>query len=421
MTEAELVRHGPALIARLQAAAAAGEIPADRANAAVGQLHALREEWPQAVRALRSVRNPDRAARMYLALAAARLEGIDARKAALGVVAHGLDGGLLAYEDVLEHSDSVRSEPAPQEQQRDWPRSAQHLRAGRFHAAARAIAREALPGALPSRHAQALRLRNRTVPAWDGSPVDRLVVGFEFGLGDQLLFSRYLSALRAKARHVAVMCTARLVDLIRPASPDVDVLPYAGAIEALQRADAFAKPEQLPHYSGEGYGRAAWLQRPVLPASSAVRRVGICWRGTPKNGHDSLRSIPVAELAPLWALPGIEWHSLQLGPAVAEVPPGVLDRSAELGTIEQCARVCASMDMILSCDSMLANLAGSMGMPVWALVEHDNDFRWAEEGDNTPWFPSARVFRQAPAEGWSPVVARVASALQLSMEAACET
>jgi hypothetical protein len=120
-------------------------------------------------------------------------------------------------------------------------------------------------------------------------------------------------------------------------------------------------------------------------------------------------------LAPLLELPGVTWHSLQIGRT--ECPSNLVSHAAEIRDFGDTAALIARLDLVISVDTAVANLAGAMGVPVWIMVERDNDFRWGPGGDTTPWFPTARVFRQRTAGGWHRVIRGVRVALRSFMQA----
>jgi hypothetical protein len=173
---------------------------------------------------------------------------------------------------------------------------------------------------------------------------------------------------------------------------------------------------QLPEVSGEGYGNARWITPgPMLveqwrPKGPGLH-VGVHWNGSLENGHDSGRSIPVDLLRPLFDLP-VTFHSLQTGPMARQCPHNVIDHSNEIKTFVDTAALIAGLDLVIAVDSSPANLTGALGKTIWALVESPCDFRWAGDGDSTPWFPSARVFRQDRRGDWKPVIQKMRHELE---------
>jgi hypothetical protein len=150
---------------------------------------------------------------------------------------------------------------------------------------------------------------------------------------------------------------------------------------------------------------ARWRDR--LGEASA-RRVGLVWAGNPRSTApgsdiDSRRSIDPALLAPLAEVPGIEWHSLQLGPAArcgARLAPGfrLRDMTAQIGDFADTAALMANLDLVISVDTSVVHVAGAIGAPTWMLNRFDSHWRWGPDGEATPWYPSVRIFRQ-PAFG----------------------
>ena len=138
-------------------------------------------------------------------------------------------------------------------------------------------------------------------------------------------------------------------------------------------------------------------------------RVGLAWAGNPAHPLDALRSLPQAALAPLLDLPGIEAHALQpeARPGDARIRP-----HPEIADIADAAALTALMDLVVSVDTAAAHLAGALGRDVWILLAHAPDFRWMLDRADTPWYPSARLFRQTRPRDWSGVITDVARALR---------
>ena len=283
-----------------------------------------------------------------------------------------------------------------------------HMRRGDFLSAwelndwlrARSVVR---PFAEAPRHQQSV---------WDGSPVDgrRVLVRCYHGLGDTLQFIRYVPALRARAAHVSVWAQPRLLPLLggvqgidrllplHDGEPDVrhDVgveimeLPYLfrSALETIPAAVPYLTIEPLP------------LPRDGGPA------VGLVWTAGEWAAH---RSIPFSRLEPLMRAP-VTWYVLQGPPALHDRPH---DFGAPVGTtdIVEAARAIASLDLLITVDSMPAHLAGALGTRVWTLLAEQADWRWMERREDSPWYPTMRLFRQRRTGDWEQVVERVAREL----------
>ena len=248
---------------------------------------------------------------------------------------------------------------------------------------------------------------------WDGSPVrgKRVLVRCYHGLGDTLQFIRFAPQLKKVAREVTVwaqpeliplLATARGIDRLLPlhdGAPDVE---YDVDVEVMELAHLFrATPRTLPDTVPYLHADPAPLRRDGRLA------VGLVWRA---GGWDERRSIPSHLLAPLAEVPGVDFHVLQRGPGLAERPEwlGTVSGSDD---VLQTARAMKALDLVITVDSMPAHLAGALGVPVWTLLHSDPDWRWMEGRDDSPWYPTMRLFRQARPGAWEDVVARVAAAL----------
>lgn len=256
--------------------------------------------------------------------------------------------------------------------------------------------------------ARQLTLRSgRALPRWTGKPARNIAVILDLGFGDQLLFARYVGALQQRCEHVSVVCSASVAPLIEQSYASVRVLTKARAAEALDGAEAYAPLWSLPYLTGAGFGEAAWARSVEAIDHGPGLHIGLVWNGDVKNPFDSVRSVPIALLAPLLEVPGITWQSLQVGSKAAECPAGVINHAPAIKSFLDTARIVAGLSLTITVDSSVANLCGSLGVPVWTLVDTSPDWRWV----NASWFPSGRVFRQARAGEWLAVIQRVRDAL----------
>jgi hypothetical protein len=150
-------------------------------------------------------------------------------------------------------------------------------------------------------------------------------------------------------------------------------------------------------------------------------RVGLAWSGKPSHKNDHNRSIALQRLAPLITLPGTAFVSLQREyreadlPVMAGLPIVRLDDV--IRDFADTAAAIAQLDLVIAVDTAVAHLAGSLGKPLWLLLSHVQDWRWLCEREDSPWYPTARLFRQGPDGDWGPVIARVAAALAGLVEA----
>lgn len=261
-------------------------------------------------------------------------------------------------------------------------------------------------------------------PGWAGDPQPgaTVLVHAEQGLGDTLMYCRWLPQVAARAGHVVFECQPSLVRLMAASFPGVTVV---AAGEALPPFDCHVPLMSLPLILGvtapgpatAGDGR--YLTPPAGPHAVAAGeglKVGLVWSGGPGHKPTSrLRSLPFADLAPLWAVPGVRFFSLQVGEPVADLaaaPVPVVDLGSGLKDFADTAAAIAAMDVVITVDTSVAHLAGGLGVPTWILLFQWADWRWFLDRADSPWYPTATLFRQHTVRQWGPVVEQVAARLE---------
>jgi hypothetical protein len=256
-----------------------------------------------------------------------------------------------------------------------------------------------------SQHSQPRHLQH----VWNGMPVDgkRVLVRCYHGLGDTLMFARLLPMLRRRAREVIVWAQPSLLELLRTVEGIDRLLPlHSGAPDADYDIDV--ELMELPHLLRLSAvpDRVPYLHvAPVATMSAtSLRRVGIVWQS---GAWDWTRSIAPRLLAPLAQASGVHWFSLQYGGG--ELPFAANDLACR-DILEQARRLHA-LDLVISVDTMMAHLAGAFGLPVWLLLPTPCDWRWMLERDDSPWYPTMRIFRQPQPGDWKSVVDSVSRAL----------
>jgi tetratricopeptide (TPR) repeat protein len=269
-----------------------------------------------------------------------------------------------------------------------------------------------------------------TAPRWQGEPLagKTLLLWAEQGYGDTLHFARYatlaaargarviLAAMPALARLLAtVPGVARVVTDGDPAPAADFQCPLLSAPGVLGTTLATI-PAAVPYLTPDPARVQSWRAR---LAGLGRMRVGLAWAGKTSYARDRLRSLDPALLAPLArAGSGIVFVALQPRPAGAPRPPeleilDVLDPGADFADT---AALIAALDLVISVDTAAAHLAGALGKPVWVLTRFNGDWRWLLEREDSPWYPTARLFRQAAPGAWTPAIARVAEALARMVE-----
>jgi tetratricopeptide (TPR) repeat protein len=261
---------------------------------------------------------------------------------------------------------------------------------------------------------------------WMGEPLAgmRLLLHTEQGLGDTIQFVRYVELAAAQGARVVLEVQPALKALLA-GLPGVEITiakgePLPGydlhcSLLSLPRAFATTVetvPANAPYIAAPPDRIARWSSR--LPQGAP--RVGLAWSGNPTYARDHDRSIALSELAPLLAVEGVRFVSLQKDVRVSDAAvlhkhPGIIDISADLGDFVDTAAVIAQLDLVISVDTAVAHLAGAMGKPVWILLPSLPDFRWLLDRSDSPWYPSARLLRASEPRQWGDVVAKVTGAL----------
>jgi hypothetical protein len=282
-----------------------------------------------------------------------------------------------------------------------------HMRAGRFEQAWRISdevlrSRGRLESATVPRHLQAI---------WDGAPMagKRVLVRCYHGLGDTIQFIRYIPLLSETAAEVIVWAQPALLPLLSQITAIDRLLPLTDGRPPVDY-DVDVELMELPHVfrtTVDTIPAVPYLHAERWPVQPGRPAVGLVWRAGDWGPH---RSIAFDLLGPLLEAP-VTWYVLQGAPGVAECPPGF---GIHAGThdIVEAARVISSLDLLITVDSMAAHLAGALGTRVWTLLAHEADWRWMEDRDDSPWYPTMRLFRQPHAGAWPPVIASVAEHLQ---------
>ena len=262
---------------------------------------------------------------------------------------------------------------------------------------------------------------------WDGAIRHglTLLVTTEQGMGDAILFVRYVQPLAERGVRVVLLSPPPLAKLLATAP---GVAAVVSADQKLPAYDAHVPLMSLPRLLGDGPGgrpaaipylRADRVLRAdaaiALAPLAAALKIGLAWSGNPQNSNDHRRSIPLAQLAPLLSLPRTAWFSLQR--AMDERDIGVVPAATAIRRLpmredfDGAAALIDELDLIVSVDTGLAHLAGALGRPVWVALPFAPDWRWHPLDGENIWYPAARRFRQATPGDWGPVVAQIGGAL----------
>ncbi len=272
-------------------------------------------------------------------------------------------------------------------------------------------------------------------PPWEGMPLEgrTILLWCEQGLGDAIEFARYAPLVRARGGRVVLECPEPLRAVFR-SLPGVDELVPEGSqrpfdchaplmsLPGLLRTTLATVPADVPYLTADPSLVETWRRR---LGTLGGFRVGISWQGNPHHKWDRWRSLPLAHFEALADVPGVRLVSLQHGPGaeqvaalrdrfpVTEVAEGFGKGNAWADT----AAVTVSLDLIVTVDTATAHLAGALGVPAWVALPTLVDWRWLLGRDDSPWYPTLRLFRQKTLGDWEPVFGRMAAELRKRMAA----
>ncbi len=264
-------------------------------------------------------------------------------------------------------------------------------------------------------------------PEWDGSPLAgrTILVATEQGMGDAIQFIRYARELkRAGAGRVIVECPYPLQPLLASVEGVDEVIARGMPLPAY---DTHVSLMSLPHLLGTTLesipASVPYIHAESRPAADVVAappgvlKVGIVWAGNPLHPRDALRSTPLKNFRTLLDVPGTQFYSIQKGDGaerqVAELgDPRLVDLAPHLGDFRDTAAVIERLDLVIAVDTSVAHLAGAMGKPTWVLLPSVPDYRWLLDRTDSPWYPSAKLFRQEQPRRWDDVFEALAAELR---------
>ncbi|HVI52946.1 MAG TPA: tetratricopeptide repeat-containing glycosyltransferase family protein [Candidatus Sulfotelmatobacter sp.] len=273
------------------------------------------------------------------------------------------------------------------------------------------------------------------LPRWNGEPLTgkTILLHGEQGFGDDLQFIRFLPRVAALADRVILRVEPSLVRILSSidgvgevidSKAPVPLADYACSLLSLPYAlgvEMVDIPAQTPYLRPNPADVEAWRRK--LEECPGLK-VGIAWAGAPRPGAseamllDSRRSFDLETYAPLAGIPGISLISLQLGPRAAQalIPPKgmtLFDMTGDIADFADTAALVANLDLVISVDTSVVHVAGAVAKPVWVLSRYDGCWRWFLDREDSPWYPTARIFRQTRRGNWSETVAQVAGQLRL--------
>lgn len=273
--------------------------------------------------------------------------------------------------------------------------------------------------------------RQSTAPLWDGSPLQgrRILLHAEQGLGDTLQFVRYAGMVKQRGGVMILQCQPRLVELLRTVQ-GIDEIAAGGmpahdchapllSLPLLFHTLPETVPAPVPYIRPDPALAAKWAER--LGRKHSLR-VGLVWAGNPNQLNDRYRSMSLAQLAPLASIEGVQLFSLQKGEKARELLENkagwrIARIEPEDEGIAGTAAMIENLDLVITVDTMVAHLAGALAKPVWTMLPFAPDWRWLLDRNDSPWYPTMRLFRQPRPGDWESVVHEVSEALRARVAA----
>ncbi|MFZ5906226.1 MAG: tetratricopeptide repeat protein [Nitrospirota bacterium] len=278
---------------------------------------------------------------------------------------------------------------------------------------------------------QGFRHRNFSRPHWDGSDVSGRTVLLcneqeARGFGDTIQCVRYLPLLAERGARVLVECQRELIPLLRNMEgvhsviaegeplPAFDLYCHFLSLPACFHTSLGTIPATVPYLSVNTLLAEEWRNRVQSPGSRI--KAGLVWAGEKKHDWLNLRSCTDALRSLPPRIKGASFFSLQKGdqryPDSQEEETGIIDYMGDVHDFADTAALIMNLDLVISVDTAVAHLAGALGRPVWTLLPFVADARWLLHAEDTPWYPTMRLFRQPSPGDWNTVVARVAGELE---------
>jgi len=267
-------------------------------------------------------------------------------------------------------------------------------------------------------------------PQWDGAPFPEgtLLLVADQGFGDVIQFCRYIPWAAGRCAEVAVACSWEMTPILRQflsadklvhrwqsCPPFRAFCPLSG-LPRLHDTRVGTIPAQIPYLRADPIRVGAWRSRLGRLVPPSYRKIGVVWAGRPTHNNDRRRSAQLADFAPLAAVAGVALISLQKGLAAGQAGSyfgrtPLINIGAEVGDYDDTMALVECLDLVITVDTSVGHLAAAMGKPTWLLLANSPDWRWLLKREDSPWYPTVRLFRQTAARRWGDVLERVAAAL----------
>jgi tetratricopeptide (TPR) repeat protein len=270
---------------------------------------------------------------------------------------------------------------------------------------------------------------NFSQPLWDGSDIRGLTILLhaEQGFGDTIQFIRYVPLIAQQGAEVIIWCQEALASLLQNVKgikqvfargeqiPQFDVHCPLASLPFVFDTVLESIPAIIPYITVDSLLVRQWFNK--IQRDNSKLKIGIAWSGSKTHIRDRYRSCALETFSPLTQLDNIALYSLQKGEAIKQAmnPPEdmkLIDYTEEISDFSDTAAFIENLDLVISVDTVVAHLAGALGKPVWTLLPFAPDWRWMLNREDSPWYPTMRLFRQPVPGDWNSVMKKVSEELQ---------
>jgi hypothetical protein len=269
-----------------------------------------------------------------------------------------------------------------------------------------------------------------TSAPWNGmrTPNGRILLVGDQGYGDTIQFARYIPMVADRCQEVILGCSSDMLSLLRRVPgvthahhhwneiPGHAAYCRLSSLPYLFQTTLATIPSKVPYLHPDPAKTATWCERATSLLPQRAKRIGLAWSGRPTHPNDRRRSLTLGRLIPLTRAGDCAFVSLQ-----KPIPPGdlqgmaaftgLIDLSASLTDFDETAALIANLDLIITVDTAIGHLSGALGKPAWIMLPKASDWRWLIDRQDSPWYPSVRLFRQPYPGEWDMVIAEVAKEL----------
>lgn len=271
--------------------------------------------------------------------------------------------------------------------------------------------------------------REFSQPLWDGSDVKGLTILLhaEQGMGDTIQFIRFVPFVAERGARIIVECHKELTSLLKNIAGTGQIIAFGEQLPAfdlhcpllslplLFGTTLETVPAKIPYIEANPVLVQKWANK--VQSDNANKRIGLVWAGSPRYKENRNRSLSLNTFSSLSQIENITFYSLQKGEAAkqAENPPGgmhFIDLTKDINDFTDTAALIENLDLVISVDTAVTHLSGAMGKPVWTLIPFSPDWRWLLNREDSPWYPTMRLFRQPEIGDWESVIIKVTKELQ---------